>query len=119
MKQEIKNLNKKISKLKNQVYELELNERIKINRKLIGKYFKYANGYNLEERWWLYKKIIDITKEGYIMSVQFENIPNGINIQENNISTWLDHLWIKITEEEFLEAWSKCFCAIKNLNDKL
>ena len=119
MNKEIKNLNIQISKLRDQVYEIKLNDRIKHNKKLVGKYFKYDNGYNSKERWWLYKKIINLSEEGYLVSIQFEDNPNEISIQENNISTWHDSSWIKITEEEFLNAWHKLFCKIKNLNDKL
>jgi hypothetical protein len=119
MNKQIKQLNKQITKLKDQVYKLELDERIKINRKLIGKYFKFNNGYNPEEICWVYRKIIDITKEGYFVSIQFENNLNKISIQENNISTWHDSSWIKITEEEFLDAWYKCYNEVINLNDIL
>lgn len=120
MNKELKELNKQIAKLQKQIYEIETQEKIKENKKLIGKYFKYDNGYNSEKRWWLYRKITGVTKESYFKTIEFEiTFLNEINIKEKSSCTWHDSSWIEITEEEFLEAWFKCFVAVKNLNNKL
>lgn len=42
-------------------------------RKMMGKCFKYHNGYGSGERWWLYAKVIEIDEKDYqIRVVEFQ-----------------------------------------------
>ena len=102
-----KEIQKQISKLQDELNEIELKERLKNNPPLIGKYYKYDNGYNLGERWWLYKKVTSIDEDGRLISFEFEKTSDDHIIIRASYDSWHDNGWIKISKKEFKKEWNK------------
>lgn len=46
-------------------------------RKLIGRCFKYPNGYSDGERWWLYAVVTGVDDSGRLSAIQFQVTANG------------------------------------------
>lgn len=87
-------------------------------KKYEGKYFKYDNGYNREQRWTMYTKVVEIKPE-HIYDTRGNEVTscyNGWNFQTDTngqitISCekngYAHSLQKEISEKEFNEAWNK------------
>ena len=99
-------LNKKINQLERQVYQSEIEPKMK---RMIGKCFKYRNSYGSGSKdWWLYSKIIDYKPQDQVLVVcSYQRTSDGrieITVEETRhvaVSSE-DHLFqIPITLKQF------------------
>lgn len=110
-------LNKIIKKAREELYKIESEDKIKINKKFVGKCFKYENGYNNDDRWSMYIIITKLSKNGSLEGWSFQtNSDESTEIsREAYGSIWSEH--IEITHDEFWEAWYKLLSNLKLLGD--
>ncbi len=98
----------------------------KIKEKYEGKYFKYNNGYNNKERWWLYRKVIEIKPEDvYVAHDKSVNATQtGWEFETNTLGEitinlkargYVSGLGREISEEEFNTAWNKMIEKLNSL----
>lgn len=88
-----------------------------IKKEFEGKYFKYNNGYNAEDRWSLYTKIVEIKPDdvydthgngvtsrftGWSFEVTSDN---RIHIEKSR--NYVHSIGKQITEKEFITAWNR------------
>lgn len=75
----------------------------KKNKKLIGTCWRFLNGYNRDEKWWLYAKVTG-TEDGWLRVFRFEKKSDGkIEIASDLFRSIEDYRPIK--PEEFNQAW--------------
>lgn len=90
----------------------------KKNKNLIGKCFKFRNGYGGEEKWWLYYKVVDI-KSGFndllVITVEEPHLNSGDYVEIKMRDTHRDMLQTEITEKEFNLAYEKALQKINKL----
>lgn len=48
-----------------------------LKKKYEGKYFKYNNGYNATDRWWLYVHVREVKTRGHFLVSRFETTCDG------------------------------------------
>lgn len=78
----------------------------KIRAKYEGKYWKYDNGYSLEERWPLYCFCLQVVSENEGLFDSFETGPSHFQFKINEQSSF--HLCeTEITKKEYLKAANK------------
>jgi hypothetical protein len=72
---------------------------------LIGRCFKYHNGYSADDKWWLYA-VVSSVDDGRIMTSQFQLDSLGtLTISANTYAGLLPHGgWTPIAREEFIAA---------------
>lgn len=48
-----------------------------LKKKYEGKYFRYNNGYNATDRWWLYVHVREVKARGHFLVSRFETTTDG------------------------------------------
>lgn len=96
-------LQKKINKLQDEIHEIDMKERIKKSKKLVGKCFKFDNSCG-GERFWTYAKAIGMNENGDIDYIQLD-VTNYIGKKTYKIEEQKDwnsmNIWTPIKEDEF------------------
>ena len=69
LNKQIEALNNVLNPLLEESREIESNEQREINKKLIGKCFKYENSYGFGDKWWLYTYIIGVSESSDTLTV--------------------------------------------------
>jgi hypothetical protein len=122
---------KQLQKEMNEVEELEVKETIEknypiIKKKYEGKFFKYRNGYNADERWWLYTKVVEI-KPSDVYDTNGNGVTahfSGWTFQTDSYDKieiaqekhgYVHSLGKEITENEFVAAWNKMIDKMNHL----
>lgn len=103
----IEKLKQEIIERRSRLYELEIAERVKINEKLVGKYYRYENGLGADDRWYGYAAVKHIDDKGFLWGVTFE-MRDSVNIDivlSEPISDFV--MQTEITKKEFLAEYDK------------
>lgn len=96
-----------------------------IKSKYEGKFFKYNNGYNNDERWWMYTKIEDIKPDdvydtggngvtSHFSGYSFQTDNRGQITIEREKKGYVHHVGEKISKREFIAAWNKMITEINS-----
>lgn len=84
-------------------------------KKLIGSCWKFNNGYNREDRWWLYLKITRV-EDTSLYGFSFQKTTLGkIEIDADDCFISLDGGYLPIKPEEFSEAWLELKAELETL----
>lgn len=74
-------LNRKIAAAREKVWKIEAAERYEKAKGLLGKCFRYRNSYSCPEgekdRWWLYMRVTEVAKDGWLTVFSFQTDKNG------------------------------------------
>ncbi len=117
-----------INDLRKKLSEIESEERRLFAMQLVGCCFKYRNSYAgddcEEEGWWLYKKVVGMSEDGYILCHNFEVDCYGVVSIEINKTMltgqkFIGHNYTKISETEYKEAWNNLLVHISEISDGL
>lgn len=77
--EEDKAYNKRVAPLRAERDNIERETRLKDAQKLLGKCFRFRNGYGSGDKWWLYYKVISIDLDGIhdykVISIQEPSYP--------------------------------------------
>lgn len=107
-------LRKIINAAMKEIRELEDKRRVKERLPYVGKCFKYRNGYNLNEKWWLYVKVLRLD-ETNLICFQFEKTSDGIIRIEPESTIHINEGYMEISCNEFRTAWIKCLQELSGL----
>lgn len=111
----IEKLQKKIRAIRQQIEDIQAPKRLAANKKLLGKCFKYHNGYGSGEKWWLYVKVVSCDAS-QVNSFQFQD--DGMDKMETRNEAWFNNIntdgYVPITHSEFYEAWQKFITKLNN-----
>lgn len=130
LKQQQKKLQKEMNSIEGKISsEIRAKHYPKIKKQYEGKCFKISNGYNNEERWWLFVKITSIKPDdvydtggngvtshytGYSFQTTIANIT-----EIEQIKTGYAHsLENEITEQEFNAEWNKMIERLNKIHSK-
>lgn len=110
LNKKINGLNKKIEPLRKELRKIEDKQSLKEKEKFLGKCFKYKNkGYD-DEEWFVYIKVLAVTKDVYT-HLKVERRPDGnlSIILEDNLTYHADYYLheVEIEEWEFQEQLKK------------
>jgi len=111
-------LERQIGPLMNKLQKIRDKESREENKKLIGRCGRYLNSYgNDRPDWWLYRKVMGLTKSGGLNVFSFqETCLNVIKIEHKDYAMGAsDTLGVKITEKQFQVAWDKMQKKIEGL----
>ena len=105
--EEIKHLNKKIDKLRQEQEEVTIRKALPaLKKKYEGKYFKFDNGYNSANRWWMYSHVFKVINLGEGVMNTFEVTPNANKFNVNG-DCCLDICQVEISRAEYEAALKK------------
>lgn len=48
-----------------------------LKKKYEGKFFRYNNGYNATNRWWIYVHVVEVKARGHFLIARFETTTDG------------------------------------------
>ena len=72
----IESLQQQHAEIRDKLSRLESVKRFEEHQKLLGKCFRYRNCYSCpkteDDYWWLYRRVIGFTKDGYLQVFQFQ-----------------------------------------------
>jgi len=77
------------------------------NAQIVGKCFKYWNGYNSEDRWWMYAKVLKTECGGVRLFTFQEDINGKIDIQPFEFHSSLSGSYEEISQLLFFKEWDK------------
>jgi hypothetical protein len=109
----IKELREIVGKACQEIDEIETAERIKENKALVGKCFRYHNCYSCPEKntdyWWCYRQITGLDEYGDLLSWEFQIDKDGkVEIDPSSyFGRQVDDGWQPITKAQFQKAWDK------------
>lgn len=87
-----------------EIHKLENAKQDKKNKALVGKCFKYRNGYNHNEKWWLYIKVTEVA-DGGVQVFNFERTSRDeLNMRKHHHCLTLNKDYIPIKRDEFNRA---------------
>lgn len=110
-KETIKDIEAKISLLQKRKVSMEEKhwrniEFPKLKKKYEGKFFKYFNGYNSEDKWFLYFQVLEVTNDSsrFLLVNSFQTDNNGkIEIELHHLMTD-SCIGLEISRETFEKA---------------
>ena len=115
---ELDELRKQAAAITQRIYSLEDQARSDANKGLAGKCFRYRNSYSCpkddSERWWLYRRVTSVGKDGHLQVFQFQTDQYGkteIEFAKDRSS----NLGEPITLKQFRHAWR---ITARMLNDR-
>ncbi len=94
---------------------IEVQERLKNGKELIGKCLRYRNSYGSGESWWLYSQVLGLADDGFFRVVQFEIDSNGWPSSRIEMRFSLGSSYIPITFEEYSEARERFIQSVNDL----
>jgi uncharacterized protein with NRDE domain len=103
----LEEINAQMRKLQAERSKLEEAERFERNRDLLGKCFRYRNSYGPDSRWWLYAKVVKVTKDGTITTFEFQTDSQGktdVRPKAIHFRCLLDG-YMPISTAEFRKQW--------------
>src|SRR4030042_1648916 len=112
-RKELKQIQKKIEKQRNEEnnilrplrdreYELEQEIFFEENKKYVGKCFKFKNGYDGDRKWFMYFRIIGISKERReFIAILFQKKPNETEIRKCEYGDWIIKESKEISRKEY------------------
>lgn len=121
LKQRKDSLVKEVGRINDQLQELGTKEAMPgLKKKYEGKYFKYDNGFNRQERWWLYsycKKVVGIRDAIFD---QFETTKDfsKANRFGHNETCGLFLCQQEITKQEYMRELKKMTAKLNKLYSK-
>lgn len=108
---EEKKIRKQLREIESQIDKQKLeNELPKLRKKYEGKYWKYDNGTDSENRWWLYsycKKVIDSSKGLFDSFESIKTEYDEENRFQSNQKEYFHLCQTEITKEEYMIALNK------------
>lgn len=78
-----------------------------LKKKYEGKYFKFNNGYNSQERWWLYVHVREIKSRGHFLVSRFETTTDGKSEFGTQIEYSTSLFQVPITKFQYAVALKK------------
>lgn len=77
-----------------------------------GTFWKFRNSYSCpksdDEKWWIYRHISNVTKDGFMDLLDFQMDKDGrLDVRERKRTSWLFESWsgwVPATREEWLQA---------------
>jgi hypothetical protein len=95
--------------IRDQLDAIDTQERLAMHRSLVGKCFRYRNSYSCpkdeSDRWWLYQRIIEIDRRGWLRVFMFQRDRDGKLEIETALSFGTSALGEPITLRQFQYAW--------------
>ncbi len=114
---ELEKLHADKAKIQSQIWDIEQAETAKINKKLLGKCFRYWDTFGSGgDGWWLYAKVIDVDA-GNPIAHRFQIDANGgMEIEPRHV-LWhdLSSGYDKISNAAFDAAWTDFKAAIGSI----
>lgn len=89
----------------------------KIKEKYEGKYWKYENSYNEDQKWWLYSFCVEAIDEISALFNSFETRPYELTFKIKEEYNFFI-CQIEITQEEYLSALNKFKSSLDILDNK-
>ena len=104
----VEELKGQMVKLRDEIDEIEVAEKVKQNKKLVGKCFRYHNSYGSGDKWWLYARVTKLTDYGEPIAWNFQIDCHGkIDIQPPGLSyVYPGNGYQPIGPAEFRRAWA-------------
>ena len=111
-KETVKDIEQKISvlqKRKTEMMEIHWKnvEFPKLKKKYVGKFFRYHNGYNSMDKWFLYFQVLEVTNDSgrFLRVNSFQTDSNGkIEIELGHLMTG-SCIGVEITKKAFEKAY--------------
>lgn len=111
---ELEKKQKEMWRLREEIRELEDKERREkewpVWKEREGTYWKFRNSYSCPEsdadRWWIYRRIKNVTPDGYMDTIDVQIDVNGrLDVRETKRNLWTCGMgWQPSTPEEWKEA---------------
>ena len=101
-----------IAEARNELNDIEDQERCDRNAKYVGRCYRYRNSYGHGESWWLYAMVTGISEDGLMSGIRFQNDGNGKLDFETDRYMSESTLQEPITRAEFDAAFSAFVTAI-------
>ena len=99
-------LKRTIEKARAELRKIEETESAKVNKALVGRYFKYLNRYSSDNSWWLYVTVTGLSEGGQPLSWNFQKDCYGkIEVESDMFRPSLAAGYIEITAGDFWEAY--------------
>lgn len=111
-------LRKQAAVIRDKITRIEDKRRFEESVALQGKCFRYRNSYSCpkddSERWWLYQRVLRVTKDGWLVVFRFQTDQYGkTEIEPEHRS--MSSLGEPITAKQFQYAWK---VAVARINQK-
>lgn len=118
-KQSKAQLKKIIRNARTMLNDIERAEKEKQLKPLVGKCFKYRNSHGHDDGWWLYNKVLGISKNIWLEVFTFQKSSYGRwEIHFNDTDMRLLEGFAPISDEEFNQAWAECLNELSTYNVK-
>lgn len=107
---DLESLREKARAVQNRIWKAEAAERYEKAKGLLGKCFRYRNSYSCPEgekdRWWLYMRVTEVTKDGWLTVFSFQTDKDGaIEIVPEKRKMHESSLGEPITQKQFQHAY--------------
>ena len=89
----------------NEIRRRENKANDELNASLVGKCFRYWNGYNSDQRWWMYVKVLKTECGGLRLFSFQEDTGNKISIEPSEFHSSLSGSYQEISVSDFVKAW--------------
>ena len=109
----LEDLRKRREEITEQMSVIEQAVRQEENTKLIGKCFRYNDGFGKDTRWWMYMKVLEVV-DGAPIALTFETDNHGKSAVEK-CAEYLVGDSEEISENEFNLRWDQCMRHIKEM----
>jgi len=106
-KQKIK---EEINKLREELLNIETEERKNRSTSYIGKYFRLQNKIKSPESpsdWWIYKAITGFNEDGFLLGWEFDTDEYGIITIGTKLGISEELLGEEISYKQFMKAWNE------------
>jgi hypothetical protein len=112
-------LKKIIAEARNQLDTIESKRIGAINKRLLGKCYRFRNSYSSDSKWWLYLKCVSVNGRE-LTTIQFEKDCYGkIEITQEKFRFSLSDSYQEITQDHFEQAWKELFIEVQRFGEKV
>jgi hypothetical protein len=110
-----------IDKAREEYQILETIDKYAKNKEKLGRYYKYQDGYNNDDQWWMYLLVNKIDDDGdlFVLSFEINNDGRIIISQEKDPYTNIIAGALEIYPGEFSKAWQFVFNKVKEIDVQL
>lgn len=106
MADELETLRIKAGQLMSKIRRIESATETAAANKKLGKCYRYENSYSGGEHWWLYRRVTEVTKDGWLKAFDFQHCSDGrIEIRHDHLHIGISNLGEPITHKQFKHAW--------------
>ncbi len=98
-------LSNQIAILQEELSKIEVEEEINSNKKYVGKYYIYKNGYGSDEHWNLYIYVESIDEHGSLIVKKFQKTSDNEIEFKTSCKPFMYNAR-EISKEEFMEAYN-------------